>query len=248
MALPPSPSEQEEKEDWLVTYADAITLLMAFFVMLVSFSKVDMEVYDQVSSGLSRDIARSDQQSASQSLSSQLKDVVTESEADQVVNVGSDANGITLELDSNAFFKPGSAELLAVAFPFLKAVHKELAAPLYSSFNITVEGHTDDDPIASLQFPSNWELSSARASRVVRFMIGEGMKPVRMKATGYAETQPKLPNRDQAGQAIPENQTKNRRVVVRISRRQIFEPIKIPKFRRDDKKGEKGKNGKKKGQ
>ena len=236
MALPPPPSVQEESEDWLVTYADAITLLMAFFVMLVSFSKVDMEVYDQVSSGLRRDIAREDQQTKSQVLSAVLKEVVTEAEADQVVNVGSDSNGITLELDSNAFFRPGSAELLPIAIPFLKNVTKELSATLYSKFNISVEGHTDDDPIASAKFPSNWELSSARASTVVRFMIDESIKSNRLKATGYAETQPKLPNRDPNGQAIIENQRENRRVVVRISRRLIFEPIKIPKFRRKDKK------------
>ena len=78
---------------------------------------------------------------------------------------------ITLELDSGAFFRPGSAELVAQAIPFLEQVYDEIATPLYKDFNITVEGHTDDEPISTDRFPSNWELSGNRAATVVGSFI-----------------------------------------------------------------------------
>jgi len=144
-----------------------------------------------------------------------------------------------LELDGGAFFKPGSADLTDQAVPVLKSIHEELASPIYQSFNISIEGHTDDDPINSLKFPSNWELSSGRASTVVRFMITEGMRNTRLKATGFADTRPKFPNRDAQGAPLIDNMIANRRVVLRINRKPIYQVVKIPKFRRkkgDDKK------------
>ena len=85
-------------------------------------------------------------------------------------------------------------------------------------YSIDIEGHTDDAPISTPQFPSNWELSSARASAVARFLIGRGIKPERISVIGYADTKPKVPNRNAAGNPIPENRQENRRVMVRVER------------------------------
>ncbi|MBT5495044.1 MAG: OmpA family protein [Alphaproteobacteria bacterium] len=79
-----------------------------------------------------------------------------------------------------------------------------------------VEGHTDDVPIRTARFPSNWELSASRASSVVRYFIEQGIKPSRLKAAGYADTKPKLPNKDIFDEGIPENREKNRRVGLRL--------------------------------
>jgi chemotaxis protein MotB len=79
-----------------------------------------------------------------------------------------------------------------------------------------VEGHTDNMPISNERFPSNWELSSARASNVVQYMISQGIDPMSIKASAYAETRPEAPNEDAKGIAIPKNQAANRRIVVRI--------------------------------
>ncbi|HHZ76027.1 MAG TPA: hypothetical protein EYN55_04930, partial [Rhodospirillales bacterium] len=88
--------------------------------------------------------------------------------------MASDSEGsLTIELDTGAFFRPGSAELAEQAYPFMKALYEELASPLYKQFNINVEGHTDDEPMSSIRYPSNWELSSNRAATVVRFVISE---------------------------------------------------------------------------
>ena len=233
MAMPPAPTEQPANEDWLVTYADAITLLMAFFVLLVSFSKVDMEIYDKVANGLAESIAREERKTDKESLKENLKETIISEGADDVVRIGTDAEGsITLELDSGAFFKTGSAELLEQAIPVLKQFYTELSSELYQSFNVSIEGHTDDVPIKSVKFPSNWELSTGRASTVVRFFITEGMKNTRLKALGFAETQPKVPNKNVVGEPIPANRAINRRVVLRVNRKQLYEKIKIPTFRK----------------
>ncbi len=207
---------EDEPEDWLVTYADAITLLMAFFVMLVSFSKIDIPLYEKVAAGISEEIGKQDHQaSPTELLKIDLQDVVYTLEADEVVEVDTDEKGIVLELASSAFYKPGSADIRDEAFPVLAKMAQALSAPRYRNYVIEVEGHTDDDPISTFQFPSNWELSSGRATRVVRFFISQGIEPSRLKAAGFAETRPKVPNRTADGAPIPDNQAENRRVVVR---------------------------------
>jgi chemotaxis protein MotB len=93
-----------------------------------------------------------------------------------------------------------------------------LQSPAFAAYRITVEGHTDDEPISSAQFPSNWELSAARAAAVVRFFAEHGIPANRLRAAGYAQTHPLAPNRDDAGNPIPENQAKNRRVVIELEK------------------------------
>ena len=90
-------------------------------------------------------------------------------------------------------------------------------------FNIEVEGHSDDTPIRTKQFPSNWELSAARASRVVRFFIEEKMASFRFQAIGFAETKPKVPNRDAEGKPIKQNQMTNRRIELHVERMSLEE-------------------------
>ena len=83
---------------------------------------------------------------------------------------------------------------------------------------IFVEGHTDDSPISSERYPSNWELSAARASLVVRMLENKGFRKDRLSPQGFADSRPILPNRDEAGKPIPDNQAQNRRVVIRIAK------------------------------
>ena len=88
----------------------------------------------------------------------------------------------------------------------------------FAAYRISVEGHTDDSPISTAQFQSNWELSTARAASVVRFFLEEGIPPRKLTAAGYAGTFPVAPNRTADGTVIPENQAKNRRVVIRLEK------------------------------
>ena len=222
--LIPAPAEEgsdDETDAWLTTYADAVTLLMAFFVMLASFSKIDIPIYEKVKAGIMNELGKKGEQDKEQTPTTQLKvdlqSVVFTLEADKAVAVGTDSRGIELELNSSAFFKPGSADIREEAVPILQNMAQTLMAPRYEAFSVDVEGHTDDDPISTTKFPSNWELSAGRAAAVVRYFVTQGMAADKMKASGYAETRSKVPNRTADGAPIPENQAANRRVIVHVA-------------------------------
>lgn len=217
MPAPKPKKKEEEKEDWLVTYADAITLLMAFFVMLLTFAEYDIPAFEEAAAAIAEQVGGRQETTPTLELQIAIQDVTFNMQADQVVNVTKDKKGLVIELASNAFYKPGSAEILEQAKPVLEGIVKTIAAPRYDFYLVEVEGHTDDDPISTERFPSNWELSVGRASRVVRFFEEHGFLSTRLKATGYGETRPKVPNRNEAGEAIRENQAINRRVNIRVT-------------------------------
>ena len=216
MAAPKIIPEVEEKEDWLITYADAITLLMAFMVMLLTFSKYDVPAFEEAAAAIKSNLTGKDATSPIQLMRIDVQDVVYNMQADQVVKVEEDDKGVIIELSSSAFYKPGSADIREEALPVLEKITQTLLAPRYQTYVIEIEGHTDDTPINTQAFPSNWELSAGRAVRVVRFFAENEIEPFRMKATGYADTKPKAPNLDPQGVPIPENRIKNRRVAIRI--------------------------------
>jgi len=135
---------------------------------------------------------------------------------DSQIHLGSDDRGLVLELDGASFFEANSATLKAAQIETLSRMAQMLDHPRYSFFQVEVQGHTDDNPVSGGAFPTNWELSSARASAVVRLFINHGMTPTRLAALGYAETRPKVANRDANGNPLPINQGINRRVVIHI--------------------------------
>jgi chemotaxis protein MotB len=215
---PPPPPEQPVDESWLGTYADAITLLMAFFVMLLTFAEFDVPAYQEAAAAIANNIGSGEQDNVSdtQALKIDVEDIVFEMQADQAVDVKLDKKGVVIELSGGAFFQPGTANLVDQAIPVLEKITQTVKAPKFEFYNIEVEGHSDDSPIHTEQFPSNWELSAGRASTVVRFFENLEMDKNRMKAVGYSDTRPKVPNHDTEGQPIPENRATNRRIAIRV--------------------------------
>jgi chemotaxis protein MotB len=124
----------------------------------------------------------------------------------------------TLQIGSAAFFSSGSAALSNAGKAILSDVAITLASREFAAYHITIEGHTDDAPINTVQFQSNWELSAARAAAVVRFLLDLGLPAGKLTASGYADTVPIAPNRSADGTVIPENQARNRRVVIRLEK------------------------------
>ena len=124
----------------------------------------------------------------------------------------------TFSFNSTAFFGSGSATLSNSGEVILQDVVTDLKSEEFKDYLVTVEGHTDDAPIGTSEFPSNWELSTARAAAVVQFFLDRGIPARRLRAAGYADTFPLVSNRDANGKAIPENQAKNRRVVIALEK------------------------------
>jgi flagellar motor protein MotB len=124
----------------------------------------------------------------------------------------------TLQIGSAAFFGSGSAALSNSGKAILSDVSVTLESREFASYHITIEGHTDDTPISTAQFQSNWELSAARAAAVARFLLELGVPARRLTASGFADTVPIVPNRNADGTIIAENQARNRRVVIRLEK------------------------------
>ena len=214
---PPKYQEEAEDESWMTTYADAITLLMAFFVMLLSMAKIDVSQFEKAAEGIRSELSGRQTQGPVSLMKAEIQDLVYEAQADQAVNVESTDRGLSIELSSGAFYKPASAEIREEALPVLVKVAETLNAPRYAYYFFDVEGHTDDIPINTARFPSNWELSTGRATTVVRFLIAQGLDPEKLRAIGLAETRPKAVNRDSQGAPIPANQALNRRVSIEVT-------------------------------
>lgn len=226
----------EHHERWLISYADFITLLFAFFVVMYAISIVNEGKYQQLSDALgdafggrgaatqvntnvepvlplSHIVNRKRNEAArrehermgvlARDLTATLLPLVKSGQ----VRVTQNARGVSVEINASVLFDQGQALLQPEASEILQAVGGLLRNDPH---RIEVEGHTDDVPIASTVYPSNWELSAARASSVVRLFIDSGVAPARLSALGFAATRPVAPNTDPVGQA------RNRRVAVMI--------------------------------
>ncbi len=231
--------EHENHERWLVSYADFITLLFAFFVVMYSISSVNEGKYKILSDSLvgvfnqpdraivpipvgeerprtsQPDHAEADEASSERETDAlkEIADSVRQAfgnliEADQLKVRGNEL-WIEIELSSSLLFSSGDAVPNGAAFEIIEKV-ANILAPYENP--IHVEGFTDNQPINTWQFPTNWELSAARAASIVRMLALDGVKPSRLASVGYGEFQPVADN------ATAEGRARNRRVVLVISR------------------------------
>lgn len=213
--------DEPEDEGWLITFADMSVLLMCFFVLLFSMSKPDDTKFKVVAEALrvkgfnTTAIRTEDPYEKLKQISMSLG----ASGYDKWIAPSVTPQGIDIELSSGAFFVPGMAKFTPEGLPMLEMVAKQILPIANYDILIEVEGHTDDTPVSSAMYPSNWELSAARASNVVRFLIEKGFPAEKLKASGRGGTMPKAPNHDAAGNPLPSNQDLNRRVVVKLIKR-----------------------------
>ncbi len=238
---------------WMTTYGDMVTLLLTFFVLLYSFSAVDLERFSEVMSAIQHsflgrtgilmgtievgdaegrkiDVAEStvdaeiisEQEAAILEMMAELEETYEEVRAfllaaglEEDVMLRMEERGIVMELPEKILFDTGRAELKADFLPTLELL-AELLAGLRNQ--VIVEGHTDDVPIQTFFYPSNWELSVARAVSVARYLVEKhDLEPERFLATGYGEYHPIDSNE------TPEGRARNRRVNIVISIKQIKE-------------------------
>jgi len=235
--------EHENHERWLVSYADFITLLFAFFVVMYAISQVNEGKYRVLSDSLlqafkpdaptetmrvpksdpggmlpsgviphlpinrAEEAKRRAREQRMRAIAQQVLQALAPLVQNGQVRVTESARGIAVEINASMLFKSAQATLEPASKRALIAVAQVLAA---GDNPVEVEGHTDREPISTPQFPSNWELSGARASSVVRLFVDSGVTAQRLVASGYADTRPVDSN------DTPEGRTRNRRVTVLI--------------------------------
>lgn len=262
MARKRRPEEPENHERWLVSYADFITLLFAFFVVMYAISSVNEGKYKVLSNSLTNAFKNVTVVEGGQPVTvlpgappqlpppivklepspGQLK--VEEKKVEQrkkMKNIASDimkalqplvaqgkvrlletSRGVTIEINDSILFPAGQAKLEPESRSAMLAIASVLAK---SDFPVTIEGHTDNVPIATPQFPSNWELSAMRATTVLRLFNEGGVGAERLTAIGYGETRPIETN------TTPEGRARNRRVSILIDSNRPEEPTEISGMR-----------------
>jgi chemotaxis protein MotB len=207
-----------DEEGWLVSYADMMTLLCGFFIMLFSMAKLDEPKYEKVKEAIAKEFG-GEYKSPTQEMARFVTEILQEAGVEKETQVKSDPGGVSITFQSTLFFDTLSAEILTEGKNTIEKVIDALATRQKLNnvtYKVVVEGHTDGRPIVSGPFPSNWELSAARASRVVRLFLEKGYNPKQLTAIGYADTYPEKTERNPAGEFVEENMSKNRRVVIRI--------------------------------
>lgn len=217
---------------WLLTYADLITLLLAFFVIMYAISTADQKKFKQLKSSLQTALGTTGagnniimEYSGNTPIDAAVADIQVQENnefKDIVKNIQAgvadprnvafyiDERGLTIRFLDNVLFDIGKAELRPDSTNLLDAVGQALK----SNHNyMRIEGHADNLPINTLLFPSNWELSASRSIAVTRYLIERhAMDPKRLSSLGYGEYRPLYPN------TTEENRAKNRRVDIVVLR------------------------------
>jgi chemotaxis protein MotB len=212
--------KKREAEPWIYSYADLVTNLLAFFLMLLVIMSSSKAVREDFAEGIkdyveSKGFAAKAVSDANTELSvPQLRQVIDsyikEKQLGSEVSLSETRTGIELTFEAALVFDSATAEIREEAATVLQKI-ATLIAKLPSRFVLDVEGHADSRPITSSSlYPSNWELSSARAGSVVRFLEANGLQSRRLRAIGYGTTQ-QLDK--QADASI------NRRVVIKVNSR-----------------------------
>lgn len=222
-------------ERWLLTYADLITLLLVFFVVMYSMSQVNQKKYDQLKKSLAASMTVigkggndptiieggqgvlpqaetiiAPEQLELERIARDVKAMAKEAGLEGQVETTMDKQGLVVSISNAGFFEPGEATLRGDVIPALDRIARMIKA---SDHDLRIEGHTDNIPISTPKYPSNWELSAVRATTIVRFLVERhSFVPRRLSAAGYGEYYPKVPNDTEVHRA------QNRRVDIVVLR------------------------------
>lgn len=210
---PPEEEHDENGELWLISYADMMTLLFGFFVVMYSFAEQGGGL-EKLKESLSTQF-EGEYDAPLKDLQYEIEKGVKEVPLLSDVKVERTSNGLVLTFENRILFQSGKADLMPEAreaLDYLVAIIHQNAP----GNPILVEGHTDHRKIQTRRYPSNWELSGARASRVLRLFIDRGMHPRQLTAIGYGDARPVFPNKNPYGDELPKNMAKNRRVVIKV--------------------------------
>ena len=215
----PKKQDVEEVEEgapaWMATFSDMVTLMLVFFILMYAIASKNVQTFKSAiigaeakSIGVLEALNAVEVEESLKKLKPEQSDDIlsgmSDAAEDTDMTVETSASKIVVRVPGASLFKPGEADLQLEARSLLDAVIKEVNK--HPEYKIHIQGHTDDEPISTEKFPTNWELSSSRATAVLRYFVDKGAEPERMTATGYADTFPLGRNDTVPGRA------KNRRV------------------------------------
>jgi len=221
-------SEQAAGSNWLCTFNDLVTLLMVFFVLIFTMGTGDSSKFEEMKQSIMRGLGLlesvgmgsvglvktptperrlSHPEEDPSEITEDIKDYIAEiNSAMPWIKTSVTEIGVTISLEGSVVFDPGIADIHPRVFPALEGIGK-LINRIPNA--VRIEGHSDNDPIHTPKFPSNWELSIARAVNVTKYLIGHAkVSPMRLSAAGYGDSMPLLPNDTE------EHRAKNRRVEI----------------------------------
>lgn len=210
--------DEQEDESWLATYADCVTLLLCFFVILLSISEPKIDKFEAITEAMTAGFVTDMIELPFKSLYEDFRVIIEENAVELDVAAEFTDQGVRLDVGSNALFNSGSASLLPKAMQMLREMTIAIKEMDLEHYRVEVEGHTDNVPISAGRFGSNWELSAIRSAVVARALITNGIEKNRMNIAAFADTKPKVPNLDAQGLPIPQNQARNRRIVIHVMR------------------------------
>ena len=210
-------------EDYMPTFADMVTLLMAFFVLLYAMSDPDPGKFEDFSEAMHEELSGEEIESEFEQLTENLQEIIDEKEISDKVEIELTPNGIEIQMEGKALFAGCSADILSDMEPIISSISTVITELLdnseYKGYMIEVEGHTDNlPPTTCPDFETNWELSAYRATGVVEQLLASGIQKEKIKAIAMADSKPLAPNTDENGNSILENQAMNRRVEIFINK------------------------------
>lgn len=204
-------NDREDDQDWLLSFTDMVIFLLGFFVILYAASSINHGKYEQIFQSIDGAIGKQgtalsiDDPNNYVGLLKIVQNSIKEHNLQAEVQANLGSRGVELTASGSLLYPSATTELGDKAQSILQ---KLAISVLPLNYSIHVEGHTDNLPIYSSQYPTNWELSAARASAVVRYLIELGIKPERLSATGFGATRPRNLADSPAARA------QNRRVVI----------------------------------
>lgn len=214
--FPGEPFEPEDDESWQVSYLDIITIILGFLIILLSASQLAKTDFTSLSTLFGNNSDRTEFITTPvEEIQEELEDLLQTQIEEGRLEIIRDLNDIRIRFRSDDFYPSGSANIQGAGLDLLNHVLRAFQQTTYNDFSIDVEGHTDNVPISSDQYPSNWELSTARASNVVKYFNQMGIDQERLKASGFADSRP-LIQFDSFGNPFAASKEKNRRVVLRL--------------------------------
>lgn len=211
------PKVRKSEALWMMTFSDLSLILMCFFALILSFSTINNQKFDNITGNLkSPNPAEKKKEKNLKSIEEQIKKAIQRKNLQKQVSVKLDADGLNIEFRDKLLFSSGSAN----PNPATRRTLGEVMTIISKSpdkYHIELEGHTDNVPLSGRgRYRSNWDLSAARSVTLLNDFKRRGVKEERMHVLAYAHTKPKVPITGKRGRALAVAQAANRRVVIRI--------------------------------